>query len=640
MAVLIDYPHNEECRYDGTLHPLVEALPYYELVPKEYLENLQFRAKILEQCLDKPMNQRAMMKACSEDFLFFCNVFLWIVEPREGEEQKGDIPFLTWANQDPVFASCAYYAGKRHIIGDKSRAQGASWMMMALFVWIFIFRPGSFLGMGSKNEEAADLPDNPDSLGWKFDYLMASLPSWMRPPGIRVNEPNRKLGAHTWKNVLNGNTLKAYAATSGIGRSGRFTVFGLDESAFFPTGTDMEAVSNLLKTTNGLIMISTPNGMNNEHYDRIQKPGPWLRVILDWRDNPVQNRGMYTVRAGKLHKFDDYEHPPDYKFLLDGRIRSPWYDRKWYEDKENALMIGQELDREYQGSKGRPFPKEVLDKANELVRAPIHTGKLIYERSDLTSVDEMQWVEGEAYKFDLWVPLTDGMPPPGNYMIGIDISTGTGGDFGSNSVIEVFDANTRTQVGEFASNIVPPEELAEIAIAICYWFGGGRASTYMIWEKNGPGGRFTSEILRHGYPNIFFQKGGEEIRRYAKKTDKPGYQSSDTQLTLTPLLSSLCASDATIRSAACLEECAYYIFNDQGKVENPRSKTSRDGGSRGISHGDRPIAASLAIMIMNERPGSRKTVLKRQQIPLNSMAGRQQQKSDQIRAMAAARCKW
>ena len=591
MPEIQDWPMDEEIRYDGTVHPLVERYPYYKHIKyMDTYDSMEFRGRLLKACLDNKSAQSAVWNACRDDFMLFCSAMLWIVEPREGEQYRGAIPFITWENQDRVFAALDYYHGIRHLIGDKSRAQGASWMMMANFCHKFTFFPLQLLGMGSKNEEAADLPDNPDSLGWKFDYLMANLPSWMRPPGIRVGEENRKLGTHTWKNVLNGSTLKAYSATAGIGRSGRFTSFALDESAFFPAGTDAEAVSNLLNTTNGLVMLSTPNGMNNEHYDRVHSPGPWLKVVLDWRDNPIQSVGKYTVKGGKLHKYDEYKFPDDYQYILDGRIRSPWYDRKWLENKGNALLVGQELDREYQGSKGRPFPKQALDRAKLLCREPIHTGMLTFDADELDNTERMTWVEGEAYKFDLWTTVGGGLPPEGKYVVALDIATGTGGDKTSNSVIEVFHVPTRSQVGEFADNTVPPEKLAELAVATCYWFGQGEATPYLIWEKNGPGVRFTNEILRTGYPNIFYSKGGDELRHYAKRTDKPGYHTSDTQLTLTPLISSFCASDATFYSKALIEECAQYIFNDMGKVENPRARTARDGGSRGLAHGDRAIA--------------------------------------------------
>jgi hypothetical protein len=444
---------DEEIRYDGTIHPLVERHEYYKAIKyMDIWDSMEFRARLQAYCLDRPASQKAVWYACRADFMFFVNAFLWIVEPREGEAYKGKIPFVTWENQDAVFSAMDFYHGVRHIIGDKSRAQGASWMEMANYAHKFIFFPHQLLGMGSKNEEAADLPDNPDSLGWKFDFLMKNLPSWMRPPGIRVGEENRKLGTHTWKNVLNGSTLKAYSATAGIGRSGRFTSFFLDESAFFPSGTDAEAVSNLLNTTNGLVMLSTPNGMNNEHYDRVHAPGPWLKVVLDWRDNPIQSVGKYTIKAGKLFHFDDYKFPDDYPYILDGRIRSPWYDRKWAENKGNALLVGQELDREYQGSKGRPFPKTALDRAKSFCREPHQTGMLLFDEYEPNDINAHQWVEGEGYNFDLWTVVAAGRPPEGKYVVALDLATGTGGDTTSNSVIEVFDTATRTQVAEFADN--------------------------------------------------------------------------------------------------------------------------------------------------------------------------------------------
>ena len=641
MAKIQSWPMDEEIRYDGSIHPLVERYEYYQAIKyMDTWDSLEWRANLKEYCRENRPRQASVMNICRKDFMFWLSSFAYIIEPREGEEHRGRIPFVTWENQDPVFAAVDYYHGIRHIIGDKSRAQGASWMQVANYAHKFIFFPDQLLGMGSKNEEAADLPDNPDSLGWKFDFIMKYLPSWMRPPGILVGEENRKLGTHTWKNVLNGSTLKAYSATAGIGRSGRFTSFFLDESAFFPQGTDSEAVSNLLNTTNGLVMLSTPNGMNNEHYDRVHSPGPWLKVVLDWRDNPVQNVGKYTVKAGKLHKYDDYKFPDDYPYILDGRIRSPWYDRKWIENKGNALLVGQELDREYQGSKGRPFPKSALDRAKGFCREPLHTGMLIYDEYEPSDFESISWVEGKGYHFDLWTSIGAGCPPESKYVVSLDLATGTGGDTTSNSVIEVFDTNTRTQVAEFADNTIPPERMAELAVAVCYWFGNGEATPYLIWEKNGPGIRFTNEILRIGYPNIFYQKGGEEMRHWSKKTDKPGYHTSDTQLTLTPLISSLCACDATFYSLALLEECAHYLFNDAGKVENPRSRTSRDGGSRGLSHGDRAIAAALGVRAMNERKGNRGRIYTPENFIPEDIKKRHEKKHVNRLIGALARCKW
>lgn len=589
-----NYPDGEICRYDGTLHPLVASLPHYHRVPTDMKEQIAYRLKVRREADGSPALRRELLKACADDPLFFINTFCYILEPRVGEESSGMIPFNTWAHQDPVIASLAYYFGRRNVVGDKSRAQGASWIMMALFVWAFCFRPNCILGMGSKDESTADDPDNPESLGWKFDFLLSMLPEWMKPA------VKRTASKHTWSNLDSGAYLKAYAATAGIGRGGRFTCFFLDESAFFPPGSDRDAVANLIETTNGVVMLSTPHGMDNEHYDRVHEPGPWLRVILDWKDNPVQNKGLYQAMEGNLVIIDkEHEFPDDYQYNLDGRIRSPWYDRKCADHGNNMLYIAQELDREYSGSKGRPFSQPMLERARQFCRKPLHTGWLFYPEGDPWAVEDMTWLEGDAYKFDLWHPLdSSNRLPDDEYVMGIDISAGVGGETSSNSVLSIFHKQRREQVGELAVNTIPPVEFAQLAVAIAFWLGRGKARTKLIWEKQGPGIPFTKELLRLGYPNLFYQHEGEELRRFAKKSDRPGYFNSNRYTVLSPLIATMTNGLATFRSEALLEECAQYVYDDSSKPIHPRTKTARDGSARGANHGDRAIAAALAVRAM------------------------------------------
>ena len=638
------FPAGEVLRWNGRTYWLVDRLPHYGKVPKDHDEQVAWRIKLRKKSHKHVPTQKALWKACEEDFLFWLNAFCWIVEPRLGEERTGLIPFNTWEHQDPIAAALDHYFGRRHIIGDKSRAQGASWLEIANCVHKFVFGSHVILGLGSKDAETADSVDNPDSLGWKFDFLLDHLPTWMKPPKIGVGQQNRKIADSTWKNVKNGSFCKAYSATAGIGRAGRFTSFFLDESAFFPPGKDTEAVSNLLKTTNGLVMISTPNGMNNEHYDRIHTKTPWLTIVLDWRDNPTQKKGKYTTKDGRLVFIDrEYQHEDGYPFVLDGRIRSPWYDRKCQDDNNNMLLIGQELDREYSGSKGRPFAKKPLERAAQYCQSPIHTGMLFYENGETDCLEGMNWVEGEGYNFDLWLPVNkEGLLPRGDYTLGCDISAGVGGEMSSNSVVEIFNSVTREQVGELAINTIPPEEFAQLAVAICYWLGRGEGTPYLNWEKNGVGRGFTKEVIRLGYPNVYYQKSGDELRRYAKRTDRPGYHSSNTRYALQPMITALFLNNATFRSKPLLEECGQYVYNEQGKAEHPKARTSREGSARGESHGDRAIAASMALRAMDERPRNKKSQPnpKPQEVPNQSMAGREEHALRRRRDDPYTCCRW
>ena len=89
-----------------------------------------------------------------------------------------------------------------------------------------------------------------------------------------------------------------------------------------------------------------------------------------------------------------------------------------------------------------------------------------------------------------------------------------------------------------------------------------------------------------------------------------------------------------------MQECASYLFNDMGKVENPKSRTSRDGGSRALNHGDRAVAASLAIRGLNEKKGSKGRIeIENDYMPLD-IANRMRRKASNMTSFAIGRCRW
>lgn len=653
------YPHGEVCRYyKDQPNVLVQELPHYHHVEKDPKKHLAWRLDLYKRAAEDKQLQQALLRACAEDFLFFVNFAAWIVEPREVETEDGEerlkiLPFNSWCNQDPVMAALAHYFGKRHIVGDKSRAQGASWIMCCLIVWGFLFKKGTIYGIGSKDEETADDQADPGSNGWKIDFLIENLPPWMKPEGYE-GEPetwkDRSASKSTWKNRKMRTFIKAFAATKKIARGGRFTVFFLDESAFFPNG-DREAFANLVRTTNCLVAISTPHGMDNAHYDYVHKPGPWLKVILDWKDNPDQNRGLYTAKNGQLHFIDkcfdwSANYPEGYEHVLDGRVRSPWYDQECEIHGNDMLFIAQELDREYSGSKGRPFPQDAVDRMGEHVRQPIHTGMLQFDELFPTDFDEIKWVEAAGYKFDVWANLIDGYLPVARYVVGVDLSRGVGGEHSSNSVMSIFNLDTRVQVAELAINTIDPVRFADLAIATCYWLGHGEPTALLNWEREGPGQDFGNEVKRIGYHNVWYPIVGDDLKKYGKRAETPGYSNKNRGKALSYLLNGIVNQTITIRSGALLEECGHYVFGDDGQPMHPRTKTARDGSARGVSHGDRCIAASMAICAIDDRNKAARRRKKRTDLEVpttvhpDSIAGRIAARTAQKRAVSMESCRW
>jgi hypothetical protein len=640
------WPLGEEIRfYDGEVHPLVAALPYYGVVPKEPLAHLDYRIEIAEQCASSVAYREMYLQWCAADFLFFVNTFCYILEPRD---ESGDtrLPFNTWQNQDPVMAALAYYLGRRDVCGDKSRAQGASWIVVALYVWVLLFHRGKVLGFMSKDEITADDPKDPSSLGWKIDFILRNLPTWMQPPDIQVGGANRSSTNHTWYNPLTDTTIKGYAANKTSGRGGRFTSFFLDEAAFFGANRDLEAISNLQQTCRNRIVISTPNGTDIEFHRLIANASTWLRVVLDWEDNPSQNEGKYTSKDGKLEILDlDFEFPPDYDYILDGITRSPWFDNECARANHNMVEINRELRRDHGGSKTRPFPEAALSTALRFCRDPDHQGTLRFERSDPSDIDSMKWREEKNGPLKLWFhPDTEGLPPSGTYVVNADVAAGTGSSTSSNSCIQVFN-QIGEQVAEFACNKTPPTKLARILVALCYWFGRGQATSYANFEKTGPlGTQFSGALKRLQYPHVYHMI--DRTKRGAKRSNNPGWHTSKTANTLEPLVNALSDEQIVIRSFDLARECGEYEF-DKSDWVHPGAKSAKDAADQGFNHGDRAVAAGIAVislidrhMLPDPRP-KRKQEERLSDAPHNSIAGRFRDGLKRKREAAESRsCVW
>lgn len=588
---------SRKVRYDGSITPLVAACKYYRQVPKDDEHQKRFRLKVRRRCLTDVKFRQDIRTACESDPLFFFNCFLYLIEPRNQEVRL----FNTWPHQDCVIAEMADGWGKRHFVGDKSREQGASWIMAGLFVWSFVFHRCSYLGFGSKDDETADDPDDMGSFGAKIDFLLERLPDWMKP------EFRRSTSRHSWKRTKNGkidkigNSIKAFSATSGIGRGNRFTVFFVDEGAFFPPGSDYEAEAGLIYATDCQIWWSTPNGKNNAFYDRVHGRNKAIHLVLHFFDNPVHGVGRYTTSGGKLLVLDG-EPIPGYEYVLDGMERTPWGDEKWRDHGEDNLWLARELYIDYGGSKGRPFPAEVVERAALTCFPPLDTGMLLYDWSDPRNQKEYAWVRGEGYKFDLWRRVDEfGRIHVAEPVIGADIALGNSGDQSSNSVLSIWDGLNNEQVGELAINSLSPIEFARLTVAVCYWLSPS-GKTFLIWEKNGgAGSTYTDEMMALKYGNVYFENTGGDDKFSVNKTDRPGYHTAKTSQTLIPLLSAMERNDVTIHSHALAAECGEYEIDDKSRWIHPRSVNTRDSSAKGEGHGDRAIAAAVAMRGLRER---------------------------------------
>lgn len=585
---------------------------FYKSVPKSLEENLEFRANLRRRAEKDEGFQRAMIQACREDVLFFINSQGWLFEPRARRDSKGRllpkiIPFITWEHQDRAIIEVKHSLGFRDIGMEKARGEGASWTLVWFAVSDLVFTPMAAIGLVSKDENSVDNPEDPDSLMWKVGFAIDRLPPWMKP---RID---RKVATHTISNLDNGSNITGYAATADVASGGRKLWFGMDELAKFRRGPDAEAMASTQHVTDSRLIISTPKGNDGEYFRVMHEPSNMVKIVLDWKDNPTRNRGLYMMKDGRPVAIDPVNNPlpPEYDppskeivdlfsmlrhkgFKLEGRPRSPWYDNECNRPSATPQNIAQELDRDYGGSMHRVFGHDFMEVAGSAIkqRQPL-VGNLILNKETM----EVEFDREDSGIVKIWTELDSyGRPPARQYCCGADLSTGLGGSHTSNSVFTIIDMVTKEQVLEISSNTIQPGDFADLCVAACKLFW----DAYLAWEHNGPGTAFTRRVKQLHYPNVYYRV--HNFRKGRKRTKEMGWWTDDKtkESMFSDMYQAVRSGEVTVRSEKLYEEFGQYVRKN-GAIEHNAVASAGDD-AKGKAHGDRVIAFGVAIQAMNDRP--------------------------------------
>lgn len=593
------------------------AVDLYSLVPKDLEANLQYRIDLRKRCDADLRFRQAMLTACQHDICFWLSAFCYVWEPRprlrNGKLLPKTVPFIPWDHQVPVIRQIKANLGFRDIGFNKSRGEGASWIVDYLALHDWLFEKEAKVGLVSNTEKKTDDPGNMDSLMAKIDWAITKLPVWM--VGVKDVDWERRLSDHSFVHRWTGSQINGFAASQDTGRGGRYKWFAADELGAWDRPVDKRFMESVREATDSRLVISTPYGSEGAYYEFVHTPSSALMVVLDWKDNPSKNRGLYRIIDNKPVAVDPISNPllPEYDpptqdvldlwsrlrlkgFKLEGRDRSPWYDGRCDRPDSTPQSIAQELDRDFGGSMYRIFGAEFFEQSDKTCRDPYKTGNLTFDRDTL----EPSWNTVANGPCKLWCTLDRrGFPEKHPYAVGVDIGSGLGGSYTSNSVITVFDLVKMEQVFEYSSNTVEPVALADMAIAVATWFD----NAYLAWERNGPGNAFTKQIkARLGkFNNVYYE--GEQLARGSKKTKKLGWLTTkqSKEYMFGEFLKSIRTGEITIRSKDLNRECGQYVRLG-GKIEHVGAFSTEDESSMGESHGDRVIAACVALQAIYDRP--------------------------------------
>lgn len=589
------------------------SAPFNHRVPKELRANLRWRQQVHKRVADDPAFAEVIKQACKCDPLFFLNGFGWTYDPRR--EPFSRIPFILYDFQEEAVLQIIRAIRDHDLLVEKSRDMGASWLCISSMTWCWWAKPGLSFLWGSRVEDYVDKPGNSKALFWKFDFLFDNLPPFLRPQGWRANEHRMRMHV---ENPETGSIIDGESTTANFARGDRRTAILLDEFAMVDMGHHI--LSATRDATDCRLFNSTPKGTNNAFYDMRQTRVEKLR--LHWSEHPIKARGLYTTDdEGNLKVLDRYGYPDGYEPILDGKLRSPWYDREC-ERASGPQEIAQELDIDYLGSGFQYFKPELVHEAiRKYARPPLLVGDLDY---DTLTGEPTEFRENPEGKLRLWFLLDrDGKPPKDRkYSLGNDVSAGTGA---SNSCSAGWECGTHSKVLEYVDPYVRPEEFAKQATAIARWLN----NALMIWESGGPGRQFGSRVIELGYGNIYYRRRDEKISR--ETTDIPGYATTkDSKLALLGAYRSLVEKLVCVnRSKEALEETLEYIHLPDGGVAHSRSTSKSDPSGARANHGDRVIADALGCLGVSER--ARNPVRKKPEVPYGSLAWRNKQREAEKR---------
>lgn len=563
--------------------------------PKSLAENVDYRLRLLEAAKNDVDMQKGLIDICSKDIVFWWNTFGFTFDPRK---DPSAIPMVLYDFQEDAIKSIEEAMGVRDLCISKSRDMGASWMLLGVFLWRWLFREGQAFLLISRNEDYVDKAGNPKSLFWKIDFLMQNLPTWMYP-----NFTRHKLRL---SNHDNGSVIDGESTTGDVARGDRRTAIGLDEFASFDLDSGYRALAATRDATLSRIFNSTPSGTSNAFY-AVAHNTSIEQLRLHWPLHPEKAEGLY----------------------MDGeKKRSPWYDTQC-DRCASPIEIAQELDIDFAGSSGSFFDHTRLDQiAKATIRSPNERGELEFDPA--ASSDSLLFNPSRDGKLRLWLPLSlSGDPVRGDYAFGIDISAGTGS---SNSCISMGDRATGEKVGEFASPHLRPDQLARYAVALARWFktDSGRSST-LCWEAQGPGRIFGDMVVELGHREIWYRK--REGTLVKSPTQMMGWiPTRDTKQTLFGnYRKALFNGNFINRSREALDECREIVYSAQGGVEHSRSINSIDVSGARANHGDRATADALLSMAMGIR-GVRNVAVTQTSLPGSLIWRRKQSESNARKA--------
>lgn len=300
----------------------------------------------------------------------------------------------------------------------------------------------------------------------------------------------------------------------------------------------------------------------------------------------------------------------------DGSWRPSWKYRKEYL-------------REFEAQQGQPvFEQQWLDTLAPGLREPAYRMDLAQGR-DLAPM-------GDG-RVAIYIQPTE--PPAGpeidaimarTFAIGIDVSEGVAA---SNSVIEVFTADTYEQAAEFADANTTPSDLGRLAAAVGRYYN----NALILCMRRIHGLTVLRTLIDDcGYPYLWHHRWSE--RMHERRAQALGWAADETGITAQGALlfgrwiDAVHHAEARLHSLACWQEHQQYIYQDGRIVHQQRAHLPKELQGK---HSDRVVGCAGAYRAALDLPAY--MALAPREVPVGSLAWRRQRAQETERRLRRKR---
>jgi len=285
-----------------------------EEIRREYEKKKAQFLRLRQELMTLPTIPEEILSRAKRDFNFFCSAFLWTYNPR-GEEKE--IPFILYPFQEwAALEIIEHIVKKKDLLIEKSRDMGATWLILAIFLWGFLFH-GWHLKVGSRKDEAVDRYGDMDTLFERLRFMIRTSHLQIRDMFKEKEHFKEKLIKHP-QGV---NAIVGEATTSTFSRSGRYNSILLDEFSFVPPQDSDMIWQACGDSTPCRIALSTPPvHMRGKFVDL--RMGGYIDVLtLHWRLHPYKTEEWYEEEKKRRSKREiAIELDIDYTASSDDRL--------------------------------------------------------------------------------------------------------------------------------------------------------------------------------------------------------------------------------------------------------------------------------------------------------------------------------